>query len=415
MRINLRQRRGGTLVMVAFMLVAIMGVTAIALDIGRFYVINNELQTSMDAAALAGAHRMQRSTISTVAALESDVKAHVQSFDATYNRLDNGAVSADNVSVDSVRLAYWESGFTQPDYDFAANGRKPNAVTVGWYKDADVIFAGIIGQSRPRLYKRSIAWIANLSLNCVRPWGLPYTTALYKTVTGNEVAIPAPQLSQAEINTYMSNTASNTALRRVTILGANQTSTLPNDGEWKGFNFSGNVGRPSFVDGLQGCRDYEVGTDASNGNTLPGQANQYVDWSSSVVWSNNQAGNGPGSGGGGLCYQMSAADAGCYSGADATSPGVTIHVGWGDLTGVGSDMLDFRVVGKVKLLCYYMEPPNGNQAPPSCPTPEPGHPQTGYPEGTLVLEIETIASNLITPETVLGTTTSMSQRLLLVK
>jgi Flp pilus assembly protein TadG len=47
-----KKRRGSTLVMVAFMLVAFMAMGAIAAYIGRFYVVTGELQTAADAAAL---------------------------------------------------------------------------------------------------------------------------------------------------------------------------------------------------------------------------------------------------------------------------------------------------------------------------------------------------------------------------
>jgi Flp pilus assembly protein TadG len=407
-----RGRRGSTLVMVALMLVAIMGVTAIALDLGRFYVVNNELQTAVDAAALAGALQLQKSTLTSESALQDQVRTTVTSFVATQNRVDNAAFA---IAPAAIELVFYDPTVSAEPIRYpAANGRTANAVAVGYYdqhafKDSRPIFAQIIGRGDQRLRKRAVAWVANLSLNCVRPWGMPYTTGIYKAITGNTVAAPAPDLTQAQISSYMDATASNTALRRLTILGANQTSTLSNDGEWKGFNFSGNVGRPNFVDGIQGCRDYEVGTDASLGNTLPGQANQYVNWSSSVLWSNAGPSGGPGSGGSGLCYQASATNAGCFDPAATASLGVVIHTAWGDITGVGSDMLDFRVVGKSRLLCYYQSTSS------VCPAPEPGTPNTGYPEGTIVLEVETLGSNIIDPETLLSSTVSLAQRLLLVK
>ena len=59
MRSKQRSRRGSTLVMVALMLGAFMGIAAIAADIGRFYVVAGELQTAADAAALKGATVLQ--------------------------------------------------------------------------------------------------------------------------------------------------------------------------------------------------------------------------------------------------------------------------------------------------------------------------------------------------------------------
>jgi hypothetical protein len=430
-----RGRRGSTLVMVALMLVAIMGVTAIALDLGRFYVVNNELQTAVDAAALAGALQLQKSTLTSESALQDQVRTTVTSFVATQNQVDNAAFA---IAPAAIELVFYDPTVSAEPIRYpAANGRTANAVAVGYYdqhafKDSRPIFAQIIGRGDQRLRKRAVAWVANLSLNCVRPWGLPYST-IYRKVTGTSAPIPAPQLTQAQISSWFGATASNPAARRVTILPPNQTSTLANDGEWKGFNFTGNVGRPSFTDGLQGCRQYEVGTSAADGNTLPGQADQYADWSSQVIWSNDRSRREATETGAGVCYKRITAgaggDAGCYADAAAAAagtPGVTIHVAWADLVGVGSNMLDFRVVGKVKLMCYFDAapggagggPPGGGGAPgPVCPAGPPGapSPMTGYPEGTIVIEVETLASNLITPETVLGSTVSFAQRLLLVK
>ena len=402
-----RGRRGATLVVVAFMLVCIMGVTAIALDFGRFFVVNNELQTVVDAAALAGAHRMQKSTLSSTTLLEADVKDHVLAFVAATNKVDQASFA---VLADSVRLAYYDMTMAEPDFNYTSSGRRPNAVEVRAANNTRPIFAQIIGRGDTRLRKRAVAWVANLSLNCVRPWAMPYATGIYKLMTGIDAAPgTAPNLTQAQVNSYMTSTAANPAARRLTILGANQTSALSNDGEWKGFNFSGNVGRPSFVDGLQGCRIYEVGTDAANGNTLPGQADQYVSWASSVIWSNVGGGGGPGSGGSGVCHQAANNNAGCYDPAAPATLGVTIHTAWGDLTGVGSSMIDFQLVGRAKLLCYYQGPSS------TCPAPEPGTPNTGYPEGTLVLEVLEVTSNIIDPDDLLSSTVSLNQRLLLVK
>src|SRR6478752_10724305 len=54
-----RVRRGSTLVMVGIMLVAFVGVGAIAADIGRFYVVTSEVQTAADAAAIEGARKLR--------------------------------------------------------------------------------------------------------------------------------------------------------------------------------------------------------------------------------------------------------------------------------------------------------------------------------------------------------------------
>jgi uncharacterized membrane protein len=47
--------RGSIVVLVAAGVVAIVGVTSLAIDVGYLYVVRNQLQNAVDAAALAGA------------------------------------------------------------------------------------------------------------------------------------------------------------------------------------------------------------------------------------------------------------------------------------------------------------------------------------------------------------------------
>jgi hypothetical protein len=52
---NLEQQSGLVIVMLALVLVVLLGVAALALDLGRLYVLKSEMQNAADAAALAGA------------------------------------------------------------------------------------------------------------------------------------------------------------------------------------------------------------------------------------------------------------------------------------------------------------------------------------------------------------------------
>ena len=49
------RQRGAVAVMTALCLTALVGITALAVDLGRAWVVRNELQNAADAAALAGA------------------------------------------------------------------------------------------------------------------------------------------------------------------------------------------------------------------------------------------------------------------------------------------------------------------------------------------------------------------------
>ncbi len=52
-----RQQRGAVAIMAAPLMIMMVGITALAVDIGRIMVVRNELQNAADAAALAGAAR----------------------------------------------------------------------------------------------------------------------------------------------------------------------------------------------------------------------------------------------------------------------------------------------------------------------------------------------------------------------
>jgi Flp pilus assembly protein TadG len=67
-RRHLRQECGQTLVLVAFALVSLLGMAALAIDVGYAYYVQRSLQASADAAALAGASQLPNgSTASSVA------------------------------------------------------------------------------------------------------------------------------------------------------------------------------------------------------------------------------------------------------------------------------------------------------------------------------------------------------------
>jgi Flp pilus assembly protein TadG len=386
-------RRGSTLVMVALMLVCFMGVGAIAADVGRFYVVTSELQTAADAAALEGARTLQKTT---AASPEATVDAAVMAFVLQANRADNTQLS---VTADSVRMAYWTRGNTNPD--FVLNGRRPNAVYVRVKAEPKGVFSQIIGRTaRLNLSRPATAWIANLPSNCVRPFAMPYGS-LYRRVAGVATSTtPAPDLDQAKFAAFQNLTD---AQRMFVILGANTTSTLTNDGAWDGFNFQGNAGRPGFSGGIEGCNSPRIDPDAANGVTLPG-SNPITTWADEAIAGGGTGGNTyPG-----IC-KMRAGNAGCFASDTSTVPGVVINSVWGEILGTGSNAVDFRYVGEFTMTCWYRNSTD------SCPVQKPGAPATGYPRGTIVGFVNKLKPRFITPEDILGNVLSNNQRLILVK
>src|SRR5215213_5829687 len=142
MRIKQKNRRGSVLVMVALMLAALMGVAAIAADIGRFYVVAGELQTAADAAALKGASVLQL----TSANFASVVDDSVTTWAPATNRSDGNSIT---IAADSIDVGVWTpgSGGVAGSFDPAGAGVRPNAVSVRAYGSPKGVFAQLIGRT----------------------------------------------------------------------------------------------------------------------------------------------------------------------------------------------------------------------------------------------------------------------------
>lgn len=96
---GLKNQRGVTLILVAVMMFAFIGIAALAIDLGNLHVVRNELQNAADAGALAGARFLYNENGTLV-----NVGANQVAFDAaTANRALSlaGAVPVD---------VNWESG-----------------------------------------------------------------------------------------------------------------------------------------------------------------------------------------------------------------------------------------------------------------------------------------------------------------
>ncbi len=82
-----RQRKGVVIVMVAVMLVVLLGCVALAVDIGHLYVARTELQRTADAAAMAGAQALGRSST------DSPIGTYYQSSEEVYSQAETYAQS----------------------------------------------------------------------------------------------------------------------------------------------------------------------------------------------------------------------------------------------------------------------------------------------------------------------------------
>jgi Flp pilus assembly protein TadG len=399
-----KSRRGSTIVMVAILLVAFLGVGAFGADIGRFYVVTGELQTAADAAALAGALKLMGTSGGTPG---PTVKAEVQDFVRNTNHADNLALA---VSLDSVRMAFYtprDSATNTPSsVDFAVGLRRPNAVYVRLAAAPTGVFSQLLGRTGSLdLSRTAVAWIANINSNCVRGMAMPYR-ALYNQVAAVDVLSPTavPNLDPIEFSQYEAK--DDTA--RMFILPPDRAGAGPNDpltptqvsysdGRWRGIEYHGNNGKNAYMGGIAGCT--RTGLDASDVKAL--SSVNVPKWTYDALTTTVAPNPAP------VCV-IKAGDAGCYTSLGATKPGVVINVDWvDDPDANGSFGPKYRYVGKFTLVCV-----SDGSLP--CNNSKTGAPKV-YPEGTIIGFMKSLSSTKITPNDIISNTPSNVQRIILVR
>jgi Flp pilus assembly protein TadG len=403
-------------VLVALMLAVFMGLSAIAADIGRFYVVTGELQTAADAAALKGAAVLQ---VANTASPETMVDDSVLAWVSATNRANNQGLLA---TADSVVLGFWTPGAAGADgtFDTNLNGRRANAVSVALSRKPLGVFSQMIGRTAGLpLARRSIAWVANVSLNCMRPWAFPYAPFYRRVNPGSTATPPIPDLDPLAMIAFQKTSLAN----RTFIVLPPETVypfAFPNDSSWRGYNppsqanGNANSGKSTFQEMVSGCDGIAVNSDAGNGNTVPnngnggacGAPNQTACWTLEVIEGTSGQGNsGPRPG---ICdLRRGTADAGCYANSTTQTRGVTVDIAWSDIVGNGQSV-DFRYVGEFELQCFFSDPSQ------TCPD-IPGAQKTGYPVGTVVGYASGLKSRTLNPTDLISNAPSNVQRLLLVK
>jgi Flp pilus assembly protein TadG len=109
---RLKAREGATLIFVALAMIVLLGMAALAIDVGYLYVVRGELQNAADSGALAGAQVLYNSTGSAINTGANDT--------ATAYVASNYSEQA-NVQVQSVERGHWS---------FATRTFTPNTSTV---------------------------------------------------------------------------------------------------------------------------------------------------------------------------------------------------------------------------------------------------------------------------------------------
>jgi len=401
------------------MLAVFMGVAAIAADISRFYVVTGELQTAADAAALVGAGALQ---VANTATPEPTVDAAVIAWVGSTNRADNNTLST---TADSVVLGFWTPGANGATGSFDPNlgTRRANAVSVELSRRPVGVFSQMIGRTAGLpLSRRAIAWIGNISLDCMRPWAFPYAPFYRRVNNVTTTSSPPPDLDPTAMIAFQQDPS----IARKTFIVLPPESPYPfpmaNDSSWRGYNppsqSSGgaNSGKVTFQNMVSGCDGIAVNSDAGNGNTVPtngngdkcGAVNQTPCWTIEAITGMDGQGNtGPRPG---ICAPFRGSDAGCYADATTTDRGVTVDIAWADIVG-GGQSVDFRYVGEFDLKCFFTAT---TQSCADIPGTDPAL-KTGYPVGTVVGIASGLKSRTLNPTDLISNSPTNVQRLFLVK
>lgn len=440
------RRRGATIVLVTVLMVPLLGMGALALDLGWWQVGATEVQNAADAAALAGARALQ------VDPTNAATKVSQYAQDAGEVNKAFGTV-VDVLPADIEPIFYTPSSNTiavQGDWTTA------NAVRVTVRKSAPMIFGKVSGMiTPPTIVRSAVAWIANINNGtCIKPWALPYQS-LYDRVAaitgiGASTASPRPNLTQTQM-TELGETGSDAdrliIFRPPTYdgLGGNPDSTQAlgslgfNNGMFTAYNFTSPTGNnnasgTTYQANISGCSTQTVAVSTTNGATLPGSNDIPCLTVNAIMGSNaNQCGNGPTNGNSTpwpwsaninqavTCYYAplttAIADAGCYSSSQTVTNnlGVMENVAWGDNVGNGSNATTYRLIGKIKVVCVFRGVVGiagvTNEV---CPVGN-GTLPANYPRGTIVGVIQGLSMPVINGSTQLGNVTSDQQRLILVR
>lgn len=168
--IRLRNRRGIALLMVSLLLVAFVGVAAMAVDFGRMYLFRTQLHTGADAAAMAGALRLMRGD-----ALGASDSAIAYGSSHPVERTLATMTPADVVP----GTWDWQTSTFAPAPGLSWTSSTNNAVQATARYAAGFTFGRIFGQTTRARGATSVAAVGSVgATNCVRPWAIPYVEML---------------------------------------------------------------------------------------------------------------------------------------------------------------------------------------------------------------------------------------------
>lgn len=412
-----RQRRGATLVFVAIMITVVVGMAAFAVDLSRFHVGANELQTGADAAALRGAMFLQGNP--GTSPVDSAVAF------ATVNNALNGPVELEAGDVEAI---LWDPAASPSETSLGNNWTNANAVAVRASRTRGLLFGRLLGAVTSTPNRRAVAWVANITrVECPAPWGFPLNAFNLELFNANDFTVRTN--SYNKLLDTLSNQSEQRRLEISMIFSPSDVPiTTPANASFSfeaidDNNVNMNAYRDQIADASSCAAASSVAIDSVE--AFPGKGGGAIPKKTA-----DGAHGGPGKSTGekSLCEPVTKggkANADCYPvGSGFTgSPGVTVTVAWIDDPTAKSSAL-VKTLSGFRVMCVYNGKTNGDPDPSeTCAwydkmraggyVPNTGMPNTFY-AGTIIGYPVTLSGTL-TPGTVLGNAPSLGQRLILVR
>lgn len=164
---KLKNRQGAILVLAAFLMVVALSMFVVVVDLSRVFLQKNELQTSVDAAALAGVLELYRDT-----ALVDDSAI---SFGVSNKVLKLSPI----ITNAGVKCGVWND--TNRTFTVSASCTlSDNAVEVAGSAPAQASMPAFMSLVGLQVAAKATAWQAYVDgTKCIKPFGLPYTSLTY--------------------------------------------------------------------------------------------------------------------------------------------------------------------------------------------------------------------------------------------
>jgi len=144
-----RSRRGATMVLICILMVVIVAMVAFAVDVGRMYLVRSEMQTAVDAGALAATLQLQQNP--------DDIDAAVAAAADFVQRNRVGWLSTVPKEAITVDAGSWD----EATRNFNTGGSDPNAVRVSAVSEEPLFCAGVLGQWQFAAPREAIASAGN--------------------------------------------------------------------------------------------------------------------------------------------------------------------------------------------------------------------------------------------------------------